>query len=329
VILAARVPYDQMRTARDHGATHVDVVVSWRDHDAKKLAQYVERAKALDLGVVFRPGPFASTELPYWGLPDHVLLGKSPWIATVPRAWPIPDRATLRPQVEQWFAQVAEIATPDYVAFDTLPAFRDGVDMSPFDDVGFAGIPRIYPALIRLVDHPFLPPAKDDPETLAREAIARGAKALTFVGTAPWIAKLAMLPSPEVHVALVDTRDGESILPGITRPIASFLGVDLHADAAWRRAIARALELANLPYDVVPPSASEAQLAKYRAIIVPIVETIDPALWQRLHALAAAKTTTIVLGPHVPADPPKRIGRIRPGSNDDLPGLAEDFAGLV
>jgi len=117
---------------------------------------------------------------------------------------------------------------------------------------------------------------------------------------------------------------------------AAELGLDAGAISArrWQTAVVRALELAQVPYAIVDESADEAELATYRAVIVPTGDRVDRALWKRL---AAAKTV-VVIGPTTPAkdeldrpleEPaPRRVGRLREGSLDDIAGLAEDFRGL-
>jgi hypothetical protein len=123
---------------------------------------------------------------------------------------------------------------------------------------------------------------------------------------------------------------------------AAELATDAGAVAArrWHDAIASALEQAQVPYAIVDESASEDELAGYRAVIVPTLERVDRGLWQRVRALAEHKRTVVVIGPGtptrdeldqpLPADPlPRRVGKLKPGSLDDLPGLADDLAALA
>ncbi len=122
---------------------------------------------------------------------------------------------------------------------------------------------------------------------------------------------------------------------------AAELGTDEGAITArrWQTAIAGALELAQVPYAIVDEDATEDELARYRAVIVPTDDRVDGGLWRRLHALAEHKRTILVLGPATPTrdelgrpltdPPPRRAGRIRTGSLDDLPGLAGDLAALA
>ena len=119
------------------------------------------------------------------------------------------------------------------------------------------------------------------------------------------------------------------------------LGTDAGAIAArrWQTAIASALELAQVPYAIVDDAASEDELAQYRAVIVPTTARVDRGLWQRISALAEHKRAIVVLGPTTPTHdeldqplldpPPRRVGKIRDGSLDDLPGLARDLASLA
>lgn len=122
---------------------------------------------------------------------------------------------------------------------------------------------------------------------------------------------------------------------------AAELGTDPGAVTArrWQTAIASALELAQVPYAIVDEAATEDELAHYRAVIVPTTERVDHGLWQRVRALAEHKRTIVVLGPGTPTHdelgqpltdpPPRRTGKIRAGSLDDLPGLADDLAALA
>lgn len=114
------------------------------------------------------------------------------------------------------------------------------------------------------------------------------------------------------------------------------LGTDRGAIAArtWQVAVCRALELAQVPFVLIDETAT---LSEYRAVIIPTIDRIARSLWDQLHALP--RTTIAVIGPTTPTrdefdqpldgPPPKRLGRLNPGSLDDLPGLADDFAGLV
>ncbi len=123
---------------------------------------------------------------------------------------------------------------------------------------------------------------------------------------------------------------------------AAELGTDAGALAArrWQTVITRALELAQVPYAIIDEAAPEAELANYKAVIVPTGERIDRGLLQRIRTLGEARRTVVVIGPGTPtrdeldqpiADHalPRRIGRIRESSLDDLAGLAGDLANLV
>jgi hypothetical protein len=122
---------------------------------------------------------------------------------------------------------------------------------------------------------------------------------------------------------------------------AAELGTDPGAIAArrWQSALASALELAQVSYAIVDESASEDELAGYRAVIAPTLDRVDHGLWQRLRALSEHKRTVVVIGPGTPTrdeldqplsdPPPRRAGRLKAGSLDDLPGLAGDLAALA
>jgi beta-galactosidase len=178
---------------------------------------------------------------------------------------------------------------------------------------------------------------------------------------APLLAALAEVDWPALHrttpIALVDTHAdarfglASSLLDPMTPLVAEALdlgpggaaelGTDAGAIAArrWQTALANALEAAQVPYNIVDESATEAELARYRAVIVPTLERVDRGLWQRITALADHKQAIVVIGPGTPTkdeldqplrDPtPRRIGRLKPGSFEDPRGLAEDLAALA
>jgi beta-galactosidase len=122
---------------------------------------------------------------------------------------------------------------------------------------------------------------------------------------------------------------------------AAELGDDPGAITArrWQGAIQRALELAGVPYVILDEAAPEDELARYRAIIAPTGDRVDRGLWHRLRATAEHRRAVVVIGPTTPHhdelgqpladEPPRRMGRIRAGSLDDLPGLAGDLAALA
>ncbi|MDX2094116.1 MAG: alpha-amylase family protein [Kofleriaceae bacterium] len=150
-----------------------------------------------------------------------------------------------------------------------------------------------------------------------------------------------------------DARWGTAtcVIDPFTPVLADFLGLgpggaaELGTDPAavtarrWHDAVASALELAQVPYAIVDDAASEDELAGYRAVIVPTTARIDRGLYQRLRALAEHKRAIVVVGPTTPTHdelgqpfvdpPPRRLGKMREGSLDDLPGLAEDLAAIA
>jgi len=155
-------------------------------------------------------------------------------------------------------------------------------------------------------------------------------------------------------IALVDVRAdarfglATSVLDPVTPVIADAaglgaadLGTDTGAIAArrWHIAITRALELAHVPYAIVDEATSEDELSRYRAVIAPTHERIDRGLFQRLRALVDHKRAIVVIGPGTPMRDeldqplneavPKRVGKLKAGSLEDLAGLAEDLAALA
>jgi beta-galactosidase len=110
----------------------------------------------------------------------------------------------------------------------------------------------------------------------------------------------------------------------------------------WQAAITRALDVARVPYAIVDESVTERELAEapgLRAVIAPTLERIDRGLAHTLRALAEHRRAVVVIGPGAPthdelgqpfADAvPRRVGRLKAGSLDDIPGLAADLAALA
>lgn len=178
---------------------------------------------------------------------------------------------------------------------------------------------------------------------------------------APLLATLAEVDWPALRrtpqLALVDTRAdarfglasslADPLTPLVAEALgfgpggAAELGTDAGAVAArrWQTAIASALELAQVPYAIVDEAAPEDELARYRAVIVPTLERVDRGLWARLSALAEHKRAIVVIGPGTPTKdeldqplaepPPRRSGRLKAGSLEDLRGLADDLGALA
>ncbi len=177
----------------------------------------------------------------------------------------------------------------------------------------------------------------------------------------PLVAALAEVDWPSLRrrasIALVDARAdarfglASSAIDPMTPVIAELmqlgpggaaeLGTDAGAIAArrWQAALAGALELAQVPYAIVDESIGEAELARYRAIVLPTIERVDRGLWQRVRGVVEARRSILVIGPGTPVrdeldrpldePPPRRIGRLKEGSLEDLPGLAADLAGIA
>ncbi|HET7499888.1 MAG TPA: beta-galactosidase [Kofleriaceae bacterium] len=172
-------------------------------------------------------------------------------------------------------------------------------------------------------------------------------------------------------IAVVDTRadarfgQASCVLDPMTPVVGELLGLgpagaaELGGDPAailarrWQAAITRALDLARVPYTIVDESASEAELAERRAVIVPTFDRIDRGLAHTLRALAehpaagngarerpARRRAVVVIGPGTPTHDelgqpllpdalPRRVGRLKAGSLEDLPGLAADLAAIA
>ncbi len=177
----------------------------------------------------------------------------------------------------------------------------------------------------------------------------------------PLVAALAEVDWPALRrrpaIALVDTRAdarfgiASSVIDPVTPVLAETLelgpggaaelGTDAGAIAArrWQTALAGALELAQVPYAIVGEAATEDELARYRAIVLPTGARVDRGLWQRVRAVVEARRSILVIGPGTPVrdeldqpldePPPRRIGRLKEGSLEDVPGLAADLAGIA
>ena len=177
----------------------------------------------------------------------------------------------------------------------------------------------------------------------------------------PLLASLQDLAWPTLRratpIAVIDTRADERhgiascVIDPMTPVLADILGLggggatELGLDPAaiasrkWQLAVCGALELAQVPYHLVDELASADELSAYRAVIVPTVDRIAAATWATLAELAEARRAICVIGPHTPTRDefdrpligalPKRIGKLNPGSLDDVPGLAEDLVALA
>jgi len=190
---------------------------------------------------------------------------------------------------------------------------------------------------------------------------AAGAREPHAAWIRPLLDALAEVDWPSLRrraaIALIDTRAdarfgiASSVIDPMTPVIAEAvrlgpggaaeLGTDAGAIAArrWQAALAGALELAQVPYAIVGEGVTEHELARYRAIVLPTVERVDRALWHRVRAVVEARRGILVIGPGTPVrdeldqlldePPPRRIGRLKEGSLEDLPGLAADLAGIA
>jgi hypothetical protein len=110
----------------------------------------------------------------------------------------------------------------------------------------------------------------------------------------------------------------------------------------WMSATERALDLAQVPYEIVDEDCSHDHLARYRAVILPTIERVDSELWNKLHELARHGVAVIIgpgkperdqhdhpLGKRSKAALPRGAGLIRPESLDDIAGFAADLVQLA
>jgi beta-galactosidase len=189
-----------------------------------------------------------------------------------------------------------------------------------------------------------------------------------WIGTL--VATLAELDWPRLRrpaaIGVIDTRadarfgQATCAIDPMTPVLGELLGLgpgggaELGSDPAaiacrrWQAAITRALDLARVPYTILDESASEAELASLRAVIVPTLDRLDRGLAHTLRAVAehpgragagGHRRAVVVIGPGTPTHDelgqplgdalPRRVGRLKAGSLDDLPGLAADLAALA
>lgn len=214
--------------------------------------------------------------------------------------------------------------------------------------------------------NPWLPPIERSERDELLSLLAAGCRGFVVAHSASWQKTLieALVQSEwptlrrEKLIALVDVRADarfgiatnlvDPVTPALAEALhlgpggAAELGTDDAAIAArkWQTAIARALELAQIPYAIVDEATPEDELARYRAVIAPTPgHRIDHGLFTRLRGLAEHKKAIVVIGPSTPTrneldQPlgdvmPRRIGKLKEGSLEDLAGLAEDLAGLA
>lgn len=128
--------------------------------------------------------------------------------------------------------------------------------------------------------------------------------------------------------------------PGLRHGAAVGRDAGALAQRRWLEAVERALALAQVPYVIVDQECPIERLARFRAVVMPTLERVPRATWQRLHALAG-RGVVVVLGPDKPTRDehgralgsdgalPARAGLIRNESIADLEGLADDLAELA
>lgn len=108
----------------------------------------------------------------------------------------------------------------------------------------------------------------------------------------------------------------------------------------WQEACQSALDLAQIPYDIVDAGVPLEKLTQYRAVIAPTLTRVDRQLWRGLRALSAGGAV-VVVGPEVPtrdeydaalgedAGLPANAGLIQPQSMADINGFADDLAAIA
>ncbi len=108
----------------------------------------------------------------------------------------------------------------------------------------------------------------------------------------------------------------------------------------WIRAVQNALDLSQLPYQLVDEECLHLLDNSTKAVIFPTLKRVDGGTWAALHALAAAGIR-IVIGPEMPSEDefgqslgrdcpaPRGVGMLAHESLSDVEGLSEDFLGLA
>ncbi len=159
------------------------------------------------------------------------------------------------------------------------------------------------------------------------------------------IALLVMRADARVAIAssLADPLSpvvGELLDFGSAGAAALSRDVDARTQRRWAHGLERALELAQVPYQLVDEEVDLEVLAGYRAVVAPTVSRIDRALLARLRQLPE-RGVVVVLGPGRPtrdafdqplgddAALPARAGLLRAGSLEDLDGLADDLLAVA
>ncbi len=108
----------------------------------------------------------------------------------------------------------------------------------------------------------------------------------------------------------------------------------------WVRAVQKALELSQLPYQLVDEECLHLLGPSTKAVIFPTLQRVNGGTWAALHALAAAGIR-IVIGPEMPSEDefglslgrdcpaPRGVGVLAHESLSDIEGLSEDLLGLA
>lgn len=168
-----------------------------------------------------------------------------------------------------------------------------------------------------------------------------------FSGLRRWAPVALMVSRADARFALAT-----SVVDPLSPMIGELLGLgpagaaELAEDESGRRyrrflaACEQALDLAQVPYDIVDEGVEIDKLAGYRAVIAPTLGRVDRGAWQRLHE-AAGRGVQVVIGPERPkfdqygdelgadAGLPERTGLIQAASLDDVSGLADDLLAVA
>ncbi|MBL4635380.1 MAG: beta-galactosidase [Kofleriaceae bacterium] len=108
----------------------------------------------------------------------------------------------------------------------------------------------------------------------------------------------------------------------------------------WVRAVQKALDLCQLPYQLVDEECLHLLDNSTKAVIFPTLKRVNGGTWAALHALSAAGIR-IVIGPEMPSEDefgqnlgqdcpaPRGVGMLAHESLSDIEGLSEDLLGLA
>jgi hypothetical protein len=248
------------------GIGAIDCDVPWRVHEptrgsfdwsgARDVARVVRCARDAGLEVILRVGPACDVELPCFGLPDHVVAdpacqargahGTPLWIASPPRAWPMPvyTSAALGVRVRAWIDALESVLRNDASEISALGVdrgthgfFRNAESAGArsaaatcVDDALDASSLAAIPRFATMLDEPVAVPRARLREVRRR---SYAAEAVPRIGNPPWYAPTDDGDADRLRDQLL------SVLAGGAQRCAIALPDDVRA-ASWLAPITRA-----------------------------------------------------------------------------------------